>query len=324
MTTTPSRIVDISLGFMSAKQLEAAANIGLFRALADGPLNIADLAQATAHPQRQVRTLADSMNGLGLLERDAGTYSLAPDAQAYLSGQGDIDLTPFIAFLGDISYQQWLGYDKTVATDQAGTLDLDEAGWAKFMSGVMTYNALHAEQFGRVLDFTKYTNALDFGGLAAGFSFAAMAQNPDLKTRFVYAPGFTDSLAAEAEAAGLQDRVTIEEADTETTVPGGEHDLVLLTHVLHRFSEADNKHILQAARDSAATGATVMLIDFYLDHDERQRDIDAIHAGEYFNIDGTVVYPVDVVHDWLTETGWAPGELVELPGSPRVLLATAV
>ncbi|WP_336651807.1 MULTISPECIES: methyltransferase family protein [unclassified Leucobacter] len=324
MTATPSRIVDIAIGFMGAKQLDNAARIGLFKALADGPKNLAELAAATQHSERQVRTLADAMNSLGLLRRENGVYSLEADAEKYLSGKGEIDLTPFIAFLGDISYKQWLGYEKTVDSDEAGTLDLDEAGWGDFMAGVMTYNALHAEQFGEAFDFSQFRNALDFGGLAAGFSVAAMQQNPELTTRFVYAPGFTEGIAQAAEEAGVANRISLEEGPTESTEPGGEHDLVLLTHVLHRFDEAQNQAILRASRGAAADGATLMLLDFFLDEDDTQRPIDALHAGEYFNIDGTVVYPIAQVEGWLAETGWKFDRLVALPGSPRVLVATAV
>jgi hypothetical protein len=324
MTASPARIVDIAIGFMGAKQLDNAARIGLFAALADGPRGIAELAAATRHSERQVRTLADAMNGLGLLDRSEGRYSLAEDSAKYLAGTGDIDLTPFIAFLGDISYRQWLGYDRTVDTDEAGTLDLDEAGWVDFMAGVMTYNALHAEQFGQAFDFSAYRDSLDFGGLAAGFSFAAMQRNPELTTRFVYDARFGERIREAAAEAGLESRVTVEDGPTESTRPGGEHDLVLLTHVLHRFDEAQNLAILEAARDAAAEGATLMLLDFFLDCDATQRPIDALHAGEYFNIDGTVVYPIDQVEGWLAGTGWKADRLVELPGSPRVLVATAV
>ncbi|MHA3682998.1 methyltransferase family protein [Leucobacter sp. HY1908] len=324
MTATPARIVDIAIGFMGAKQLDAASRIGLFKALADGPKNLAEICEATKHAERQVRTLADAMNGLGLLEREGGKYSLAGDSAKYLSGKGDIDLTPFIAFLGDISYKQWLGYDHTVDTDEAGTLDLDEAGWGDFMNGVMTYNDLHAEQYGQAFKFDGYKSLLDFGGLAAGFAITAMAQNADLKTRFVYAPGFGGGIADAATKAGVADRIVIEEDATETAKPGGEHDFVLLGGVLHRFTEEQCQAILQASREAAVPGATLHIVDFFLDNDDAQRSIDALHAGEYFNIDGTVVYGVEQVTAWLADAGWKFDELVALPGSPRVLVATAI
>ena len=324
MTATPERIVDIAIGFMGAKQLEAASRIGLFRALSGGPLGLADLARTTGHSERQVRTLADAMNALGLLERKDGQYSLAEDAAAYLAGSGAIDLAPFLSFLGDISYRQWLGYNETVSSDQPGTLELDEAGWAEFLDGVMVYNALHAEQLGRAFDFTGFRSALDFGGLAAGFSLEAMRANPELTTRFVYDESMVDGISEAAAAAGVADRVTVEVAATETAKPGGEHDLLLLTHVLHRFDAEQNRAILAAARGAAESGATLLLLDFFLDRGERQRAIDALHAGEYFNIDGTIVYPIAEVEEWLAGSGWRAERLLELPGSPRVIVATAV
>ena len=324
MTATPERIIDIAIGFMGARQLDNAARIGLFAALADGPRTVAELSAATQRAERQVRTLADAMNGLGLLERTNGSYALAPDAEKYLAGGGDIDLSPFIAFLGDISYKQWLGYERTVDTDQAGTLEVDQDGWDDFLDGVMTYNALHAEQLAEAFDFSPYADALDFGGLSPAFSVGAMRQNPRLTTRFVYDDESAASIADAVAEAGFQDRVTVESGATDTARPAGSHDLVLLTHVVHRFDEEQNLAILAAARGAAAQGATLLLLDFFLDDDGVQRRIDALHAGEYFNIDGTIVYPIDQVEGWLEATGWKPERLFPLPGSPRVLVATAV
>lgn len=324
-TATPEAIVDIAIGFMGAQQLFAASRIGLFAAIADGAATVEELSAATGVAGRQVRILADSMASQGLLVRSGGRYSLTPDAAAYLTGdQAELDLAPFLAFLGSISYDQWRGYGKTVDTDAAGTLDLDEAGWGEFMKGVMTYNALHADMLARHFDFTGFVSALDLGGLSPNFAIQAMQANPDLKTRFVVAPDFTGGVREAVEAAGLGGRAVIEGAETEAARPGGEHDLVMVNHVAHRFGAADNARILENARAAAAPGATLLMLDFYLDDDEVQRKIDALHAGEYYNIDGTVVYPESVVREWLEAAGWAYREMISLPGSPRVIVAEAV
>lgn len=321
---TPARIVDIAIGFMGAKQLFAASRIGLFGALADGAKTVDELAEATERAPQQVRILADSMAANGLLVRSERRYSLASDAAAYLAGAGAIDLSPFLAFLNDISYRQWLQYDRTVDTNAAGTLDLDDAGWGDFLAGVMTYNDVHGEQLAANFDFRPYRSALDMGGLSPAFAIGAMQQNPELSTRFVFAPDFTAAVREAVDSAGLSERASVEDGDTATVKPGGEHDLVMVNHVLHRFSREENLGILANARAAAAPGATLMVLDFYLDDSEAQRKIDALHAGEYYNIDGTVVYPVSDVHEWLVSTGWSPQDTLDLPGSPRILLATAV
>ncbi|SER11704.1 methyltransferase family protein [Actinokineospora terrae] len=321
---TPDRIVDIAIGYMGAKQLFAASRIGLFPALADGPRTAAELAETTGVSERMVRILADAMNGKGLLDRVDGKYSLADDSAAFLAGSGDTDLAPFLTFLNDISYGHWLQFDKSVDTTTPGELQMDEARWGTFMAGVMRYNALHAAMLARGFDFTPYKSMLDLGGLSPEFALGALRANAELTVKFVFAPDFEQAIVDAVAAAGFADRASVEPAPTETAAPGGDHDIVMVNHVIHRFTAEQNQAILANARAAASDGATLLLLDFFLDDDERQRAIDGLHAGEYFVIDGTVVYPEAEVRGWLAATGWAAREVIALPGSPRVLVAHAI
>ncbi|MER7081447.1 O-methyltransferase [Saccharopolyspora kobensis] len=320
---TPERIVDIAIGYMGAKQLFAAARTGIFRELAAGERSMEQLAAGTGLSEQTARILADGMNALGLLDRHDGRYRLAPDAAEFLSGEGETDLHPFLAFLNEISFGHWSQFDATVDTAEPGDLRMDEGRWATFMAGVMRYNALHAAMLARGFDFAPYRDMLDFGGLSPAFAIGAMRANPELSVRFAFAPDFTDGITGALESAGLSGRARIDPAPTDTADPGGAHDIVMLNHVIHRFSAEQNRAILGRARAAAQDGATLLLLDFLLDDDERQRGIDALHAAEYLVIDGTVVYPAAEVFGWLRETGWQPREVLELPGSPRVIVAAA-
>ncbi|WP_033288003.1 methyltransferase family protein [Amycolatopsis jejuensis] len=323
-TPAPDRIVDLAIGYMGAKQLFAASRIGLFRALAEGPRSAAELAAATGAGEQLVRILADAMNSRGLLDRADGRYALAGDAREYLSGNGATDLAPFLTFLNEISYGHWLQFDTTVDTGKPGDLRMDDTRWATFMAGVMRYNALHAAMLAREFDFSPYRSMLDLGGLSPEFALRALRANPGLSGRFVFAPEATQGITDAVKAAGCADRVRIEPAPTETADPRGEHDLVMVNHVVHRFTPEQNRVILANARAAASDGATLLLLDFFLDGTARQRPIDALHAGEYFVIDGTVVYPEADVREWLAGAGWRVCDVLALPGSPRVLVADAV
>lgn len=327
-TAVPDRIVEIATGYMGAKQLFAASRIGLFCALAGGERSAADLASATGVTEHIARILADSMNALGLLERRDGNYALAPDAAAYLcddstAGDGP-ELGAFLTFLNEISYPHWLEFDATVDTGEPGDLKLDEERGPTFMAGVMRFNALHAKMLGRTFDFRGFRSMLDLGGLSPDFAIEAMRLNPELAVRFVFGPESTQPITDALAAAGLMDRATLDPAPTETADPGGDHDLVMANHVLHRFTPAQNRTILKNARAAAAPQATLLLLDFYSDDDPRQRTLDALHAAEYGVIDGTVVYPIADVDRWLAEAGWQRRGLLTVPGSPRGLVATAV
>jgi Dimerisation domain/O-methyltransferase domain len=323
---SPETILEVATGYMAAKQLFAASRIGLFQALDAGPLDVAGLASEIGASRRMTRILADSMNSLGLLEREDGTYRLTADARAYLVGSSsEVDLAPFLGFLNNISQPHWTDYfDGTVDTTEPGDLDLSDERLPVFMGGVMTYNALHATQLAQVFDFTGYRDMLDFGGLSSAFAIEAMKTAPELKTTFVFDQAMIESVTDNIAASGLGGRSRVIGAPTATAVPEGGHDLVMVNHVIHRFDAAQNESILRRARGAAFDGARLILLDFFLDDDDRQRALDALHAAEYLVIDGTTVYPEAEVREWMRRAGWRPLETLALPGSPRIIVAEAV
>ncbi|WP_326949389.1 methyltransferase domain-containing protein [Amycolatopsis sp. NBC_01307] len=320
---TPQRIVDVAVGYMAAGQLFAANRIGLFRALAPGPLDAAELAERTGRPENITRILGDALSSLGLLSRVDGRYALTPDTAAYLGGTGEEpDLAPFLTFLETISYPHWQQFPHTADTGEPGELDLTGDRWTTFIGGVMVYNALHARALVRAFDFGSAKRLLDLGGLSAAFALEALRANDVLHTTFVYDPRSVPSVTE--AVAEFADRTRIVGAPTPEAEPDGEYDLVMVNHVLHRFGVEENRAILRHARAAAAPGARLLLLDFFLDGDAVPRSLDALHAGEYLVIDGTVVYPEADVRSWLADAGWRPVDRLTLPGSPRVLVAEAV
>ena len=79
-------ILRLAAGFMAAKHLFAASELGLFEALAGSPTTIDALAARTGLTARAARISADAMVALGLLERDVGTYRNSDTAAIFLAG----------------------------------------------------------------------------------------------------------------------------------------------------------------------------------------------------------------------------------------------
>lgn len=323
---TIETIMNITLGHVVAKQMRTAQQFGLFRALANGPKTAGQLASEMGVPEQTARILADAMNAIELVDREAGRYSNSEAAGAYLAQDASTehDLTPLMGLYEDYSYPHWLGWSETVRTAEPRELDISGARWQPFLNGVMNYNALNAKVLARHFDFTKFNHMLDLGGLCEYFMLEAVKSHPGMRVDVVFDEAFVPAVTAAVEAAGLGERVTVAGAPTPDATPAPGHDLVLLAHVLHRFSADENKRILANARAAASDGATLLVLDFVLDGEARQRGLDAHYAGEYLVIDGTVVYPLEDVESWLGATGWELADTVDLPGSPRLIIARAV
>ena len=104
---TPEPILNIAIGFMGAKQLFAASEIGLFEALADGPASLEELAGKTAVPARTVGIVAAAMVSLGLIEQEGSRYLNGEAAATFLAGKPGHDLRPVLRFFNSISYVVW-------------------------------------------------------------------------------------------------------------------------------------------------------------------------------------------------------------------------
>jgi hypothetical protein len=61
---TPTPLLQVATGFMAAKQLFVASEIGLFEQLADSPATLDELAARTGIHSRPLRIVADAMVAL--------------------------------------------------------------------------------------------------------------------------------------------------------------------------------------------------------------------------------------------------------------------
>lgn len=151
---TPEPIMKLAAGFMAAKHLFAASELGLFEALADSPTTLDALADRTGLTRRAARISADAMVALGLLEREGDTYRNSPPADAFLAGRTPADLRPFLRFWDRISYPAW--------GDLAGALgrgprqeifELDDALQEVASAGIEAVLAGPAAALAQVYDF---------------------------------------------------------------------------------------------------------------------------------------------------------------------------
>ena len=119
---TRADISAIAYGFMASKALFAALEIGVFTALADGPLAPVDLADRTGLAARRLRTLLHALAGLGLLVRDGDTFGNAPAADRYLvRGRAEDFGDYFRLQVGRQIYPAMLNLDAGIAGTRSGS-----------------------------------------------------------------------------------------------------------------------------------------------------------------------------------------------------------
>jgi hypothetical protein len=140
---TPDPIMNIAMGFMAAKHLFVANEIGLFESLAAGHSSIAELAKKTAISPRILGIVANAMISLGLVERQGNRYSNSDVAATFLAGRPGSDLRPMVRFWNRISYPSWQKLEEAVrrGEDQAQFEGFPEEEQQIFSAGVESFSA---------------------------------------------------------------------------------------------------------------------------------------------------------------------------------------
>jgi SAM-dependent methyltransferase len=320
----PEALFRVASGFMAAKHLFVAAELGLFAALGDGPATLDELAARVGLQARTARISADAMVALGFVERDGERYANGALATAFLAQRGPLDLSPFLRFWDRISYPNWATLARSLRTGRAATVELTPDEAEIFAAGVEAVTAGSAHALAETYDFASHRRMLDVGGGTGSFLAAALQRHAQLTGTLVEIEPVL-SVARERVASGpMAQRIEVIGADAVTDpLPAG-HDVVLLANVAHLLSPAHNETVLRRLREVSEPGTRLLMVDFWTDATHTDPPFAALMAGEFalFSDDGDV-HSEDDVHAWLRATGWAPEPRRPLAGPQSLISATA-
>lgn len=324
-TLDPAPIMQVASGFMAAKHLFVAGELGLFAALADGPLDLDALALAVAAPRRTVRISADAMAALGLLELDArGRYANSPVTAQYLAGRTPADLRPFLRFWDRLSYPAWNGLEAAIRGDSSPPIELHAEANAIFAAGVEAITAGAAQALAAAAELAPARRLLDVAGGTGSFLLPALAARPALRATLWEVPEIADIARRGLAASPVADRVDVVGGDALADPVPADHDAILIANFAHLLPPAANVELLRRLRDSSPAGAVLLLVDFWTNAAHTEPPIAALLAGEFLLVGGKGdVYSADELRTWLADAGWRFGEHRPLAGPQTLVVAHA-
>jgi SAM-dependent methyltransferase len=322
---SPATIMQLASGFMAAKHLFAANELGLFEALADSPATLDALAARTGLTRRAARISADAMVALGLLEVQDGTYRNGKAAACFLAGPGPDDLRAFLRFWDKISYPAWTRLAEALASGPPREIfELDDELQQVASTGIEAILAGPATALPEVFDFGSHQRLLDIGGGTGSWSITIAQRHQNITGAVLELPTATELARSRVAAAGLGDRITVLTGDAMADeLPAG-YDVFLLANLIHYWSAEQNQELLQRVRRAAQPGSALLLADFWTNPAHTEPLQAALMAGEFaVHIRTGDVYSVDEVRGWLDHTGWRFTDHRPLTGPQSLIIAQA-
>src|SRR3984893_2915006 len=239
----PQLIFDTATGFMRAKHLFVAAELGISETLPNGAKPVVELARDLKLPPRTARIIVDAVTALGFLERQGDSYRNSEVSQAYLSARGPQDMRPFMRFWNRLSYRRWLTLEDSVRLGRgvSGEFNFTPDEQEIFSEGVEAITAGQAAALSEAYDFSRHRRLLDLGGGTGSFLRAVSQHHPHLQSTLFEFPAAASVAREKLRGTQFAGRVKMVEANflTDSLPPG--HDVFLVANVVHVLTPEDNQ-----------------------------------------------------------------------------------
>src|SRR5437016_9196665 len=113
---------------------------------------------------------------------------------------------------------------------------------------------------GEAVDLGGFRDLHDVGGGSGAFDIELCMRYPKLSAMVYDLPFVTDIAAEKIAEAGLSDRIGTEPGDffADPKFPTG-HDVILLSMIMHDWSELDDRAILRKYYEALPKGGTVVI-----------------------------------------------------------------
>lgn len=304
--------------------ITAGAKLGVFGILRSGPLTGAALAGRLEAGEQGVQVLCDTLVVLGYLEADGDRYANGPIARRWLA-EGPNDFTPALLWAYELQDVLWDLPDAIRRGKPAVSLwerwaDRPEAG-RDFSAYMRIKSTLTVDDIVDAVSLPPNARSMvDLGGSHGLHSMAFARRHPELTATIVDLPEALANTPVAIEAAGLGDRVTTRTGDFLTDDIGAGYDVALVFEILHNHTPEENRALLRKTAAALNSGGRVVILE-----DVKGEHLDAHNAAfslAMFACSGDRTYSLPEISEFLDQAGFHSVELLTLPSSVSLVVAT--
>lgn len=321
-------MIDVYLPMMKSAAIISAGQLGLFEALADGPLNAEQLAGRLSSSVRGVATLADFLVSISYLERDGATYANSASTQRWFTARGSVDYTPGLLWtaeawpmMGDLASALRRGGPQTTLWEEMLSRPQLGQRFAAYMAAFA--RDLGPDLLRLVPVRSEQQRLLDLGGSHGLHSIRFCEHYPQLSAQIVDFPSALADTPARLAAHGLSERIALTPASVldHQWAPG--QDVVFYLSVAHNQTADDNRRVIRRIRDSLNPGG-LLVIHEYLDDQPPSPYLAAFKLTLLYET-GTGIHREADYRSWLDEAGFGVVRRIDLDPLEKgsLLLASA-
>jgi C-methyltransferase len=268
---TREQLTAMMQAYKTTALLRTAVELGVFDILADRPATAVALAEKCGSDPRGTRILLDALTAVRLLDRDGECYRLPDGAAALLARDSPQYLGDMVKVMS--SDWEWdalkrlteaVRHGGTVLDEHAETAEFDY--WVDFAAYASAIAVPTAQVMSDALaPWAAGRDPLRVLDMACGhgiYGYTFCQRNPGARVCSLDWPKVLPVAERHAQRLGVHDRVELLAGDMFTAPLGGPYDLVMITNVLHHFSEKRATELLRRAAEVLRPDGRLALVGF--------------------------------------------------------------
>lgn len=265
----PSSIMSLATAYWSSQVLLTANRVNLFERLSQSEKSVDQIASDLGTHVRPTLLLLNACVALGFLEKIQNKFSNTQLAETFLVPGRPTFMGNAISYSDDL-YETWgklelCLHENTPMLPPENYLGTDDEKTRHFVYGMHNRALGTASVLVDLVDLSGRKQMLDVGGGPGTYSCLLTDRYPELNSKVLDLPGITAHADNIIASMGKQTQVTTYPGDYHTTEFPKGNDVVLISGVFHRETEADCKKLIQKATDCLNKNGMLVISDVFSD-----------------------------------------------------------
>jgi SAM-dependent methyltransferase len=323
----PVPLVDTMVALLLARTVMTATKVGLFEALAAGPLTPGEAASRCGTDARATAKLLFALAGARYVRARGSTYALTPMTRKWLlrespSSQRDAVLHRYL----DAALMEHA--EDFVRSGEAVSFHtkMSAEQWGVYQRGQRAQAVFLAPEMARQTPLPMGArDMLDIGGGHGYYSVALCRRHPGLRSMVLDLPEAVAYSQRELSRAPVSDRIDYRVGDALTADLGCDvYDLVLVGNLVHHLDDPQNRDLMRRIAAALRSGGYCVVLEFLRPPSPRRAgQIGALTDFFFAMTSASGTWSAREVADWQRAAGLAIRRPIMLRTGPGLGLQAA-
>ncbi len=326
---SPQYLEDLATGYWFSLALFTAVETGLFGLLDPCGMSLDELAPSLGFALRGARRLLDALCAMGLLVRDGDKFFNSKVSGTYLVAGKEYYQGDSILWRKDL-VGDWGGLLNCLKTGRRIVPDTSQEDAEKQHVRISRYiRAMDQVARAKAREMLQLFEGMSLEGeiLDAGAGSGAIGAHfldrfPGLKATFMDIPEVIDHTRGFVAQTALGERVRFCGANILEPWPFGRDafSLIILSNIIHAYSEEELPHILSEAARSLTGKGTIVIHDFFFEHFPVKSALFDLHM--FINTYNGRVFSWHPVKETLEQAGLYATDLIPFETDTGLIVAS--